>query len=79
MREVTVDCDVCGTRQTLEKGKEVLIEQGNNKFHVMDTCPKCLDDLLQNAESVNDTDGYRQQAAALIKLKSGDIPQRRAS
>jgi hypothetical protein len=81
MRDVTVDCDRCGARLSLEKAKEVLVKQGENAYHVLDVCPTCLDDLLQSAESVNDTNGYRQQAAALITPAAGaDLaPQRRAS
>jgi hypothetical protein len=81
MRDVTVDCDRCGTRLSLAEAKEVLIKQAENAYHAMDVCRTCLDDLLRAAESVNDTDGYRQQAAALITPSSGaDLaPQRRAS
>ena len=61
----------------LEQAKEVLVTQGNNRYHLMDTCASCLDDMLQNATSVNDTDGYRQKAAAMITPKSGEIPARR--
>jgi hypothetical protein len=70
MREVTIACDECGTRLPLEQGKEVLIEESANKYFLQDLCPKCLDAKLQAAGSVNDTDGYRQQAAALINLKA---------
>jgi hypothetical protein len=66
MREVTVDCDSCGARMPIERAKEALISEGNNKFHLIDLCPTCLDKQMQNASAVNDTDGYRQQAAALI-------------
>ncbi|MEX2393477.1 MAG: hypothetical protein WD826_03245 [Actinomycetota bacterium] len=79
MRQVTVDCDVCGMRMLLEQGKEVLITQGNNKFHLLDLCARCLDDLLRDAATVNDANGFRQQAAAMITLRSGEIPQRRVA
>lgn len=70
MRQVTIDCNMCGTRLPLEQAKEALIEEGPNTYHLMDLCPKCLDSQLQGATSVNDTDGYRQQAAALINRKA---------
>lgn len=81
MREVTVDCDMCGTRLALDRAKEALVRQGENTYHVVDVCPTCLDQLLQSAEAVNDTDGYRQQAAALITPAGGadPVPVRRAS
>jgi hypothetical protein len=50
----------------IQQGKEALIKQGDNDFLLVDLCAKCLDTKLQNASSVNDTDGYRQQAAVLI-------------
>jgi hypothetical protein len=40
----------------------------------MDLCPECLDTQLKAAESVNDTSGYRQKAAALIKLPGAATP-----
>ena len=79
MRQVTLDCDVCGTRLSLEQAKEVLVKQGNNAYHLLDLCARCLDEHLKNAESVNDTEGFRQQAAALITLRDGAVPQRRAA
>jgi hypothetical protein len=42
----------------------------------MDLCMACLDSQLQAAESVNDTSGYRQNAAALIKLPGLAVPSR---
>jgi len=77
VRKVTLDCDVCGTRLDMSKAKEALIETGNNSYHLMDLCPKCLGDQLKRAESVNDTGGFRQQAAALISLPAGEpLPSR---
>lgn len=78
-REITIDCDQCGTRLPLERAKEAMVAQGENVYHLLDVCPECLDTLLQRAESVNDTDGFRQQAAALIRLPQGaDLPERKA-
>ena len=66
-RNVTITCGDCGVLMPLERGKEALIkQQGNNSFLLIDLCAKCLDTRLQNAASVNDTDGFRQQAAVLI-------------
>lgn len=81
MREVTVDCDMCGTRLSLQQAKEALVKQAENSYHVVDLCAHCLDDLLQKADAVNDTDGYRQQAAALITPTEGAdvLPAPRAS
>lgn len=79
MRNITIDCAVCGTRLPLEQGKEALLKQGENDYHLMDLCAKCLDEQLKNADAVNDTDGFRQQAAALITPKAGQLPQRSAS
>jgi hypothetical protein len=74
---VTIDCDACGTRLPMEKAKEALIQTGNNSYHLVDLCPSCLDDQLKKAQSVNDTVGYRQQAAALISLRAGEpLPSR---
>lgn len=79
-REISIDCDVCGTRLPLERAKEAMIAEGENVYHLLDLCAACLDDLLKRAESVNDTNGYRQQAAALIRLPQGaEPPQRQAS
>jgi hypothetical protein len=78
-REITIDCDSCGTRLPLERAKEALIAEGDNVFHLVDLCTECLDTLLQRAESVNDTDGFRQQAAALIRLPRGtELPRQKA-
>lgn len=70
MREVTIDCDLCGTRLPIEQAKEALIEETANRYHLVDLCPKCLDTQLRAADSVNDAEGYRQRAAALIHLKA---------
>jgi hypothetical protein len=51
-----------------------MFETGANAYHVMDLCPSCLDSQLKNAESVNDTTGFRQTAAALIRLPGGKVP-----
>lgn len=74
MRKITIDCDLCGIRIPLEQGKEALFETGQNAYHVLDLCAKCLDDHLKAAESVNDTPGYRQRAAALIRLPGNVAP-----
>ena len=74
MRKITVNCDVCGTGVTLEQAKEAMFETGNNSYHLMDLCKTCLDSQLQAAESVNDTSGYRQRAAALIRLPGAKVP-----
>ena len=76
MRKITIDCDECGTRIPLEQGKEALFEIGKNSYHLVDLCAKCLDAHLQEAESVNDTPGYRQRAGALIRLPGSTLPQR---
>ena len=76
MRKITIDCDLCGTRVELERGKEALFETANNAYHLMDLCSSCLDAQLQAANSVNDTSGYRQKAAALIKLPGSSVPSR---
>jgi len=78
-RNISIDCDLCGTSVPLEQGKEVLIKQGENDFHLMDLCVNCLDDQLKSAESVNDAKGFRQQAAAMITPKEGSGPQHRAA
>jgi hypothetical protein len=75
MRTVTVDCELCGERVSLERSKEALFEVGTNAYHVMDLCPACLDTQLGPAESVNDTAGYRKQAAALIRLPGRALPE----
>lgn len=75
MRKITVDCTLCGDRVPLEHAKEVLFETGQNSYHVMDLCRTCLDAQLQAAESVNDTSGYRQTAAAMIRLPGPSLPE----
>jgi hypothetical protein len=75
-RKITVDCGLCGTRMSLEHAKEALFEIGSNSYHAMDLCMTCLDSQLQAAESVNDTSGYRQNAAALIRLPGSAVPAR---
>jgi hypothetical protein len=70
MRNVSITCTECGTQLPIEQGKEALIKQGDNDYLLIDLCAKCLDTKLQNASSVNDTDGYRQQAAVLITPKT---------
>ena len=79
MRKVTIDCGICGERLLLEHGKEVMFQTGSNAYHLMDLCPKCLDAQLKAADSVNDTSGYRQTAAALIKLPGGVAPSATAA
>lgn len=74
MREITVDCRLCGERVSLDRAKEALFQTENNRYHVMDLCSSCLDGQLKRAESVNDTAGYRKQAAALIRLPNNEIP-----
>jgi hypothetical protein len=75
VRKITVDCELCRQRVPLEHAKEALFETGNNAYHLLDLCPRCLDTQLQAAESVNDTSGYRQNAAALIRLPNGRVPE----
>lgn len=75
MRKITVDCNLCGGRVPIEQAKEALFETGQNTYHLMDLCRTCLDAQLRAAESVNDTSGYRQTAAALIRLPGASIPQ----
>jgi hypothetical protein len=75
-RKTTVDCNVCGDRVALEHAKEAMFETGQNSYHLMDLCPSCLDAQLKAAESVNDTSGYRQRAAALIRLPGTVLPER---
>ena len=74
MRKITVDCQLCRQRVLLEHAKEALFVTGKNAYHLLDLCPRCLDTQLQAAESVNDTSGYRQKAAALIRLPDGALP-----
>ncbi len=69
-----MDCQVCHERIALEHAKEALFETGQNSYHVLDLCPRCLDTQLQAAESVNDTSGYRQRAAVLLRLPGGAVP-----
>lgn len=79
MRQVTVDCDICGTELPLEQAKEALVKRGDNEYKVIDLCAPCLDTLLKQADSVNDTEGYRQRAAALLALPQNSMPQHRAA
>lgn len=74
MRKVTLDCNICNKRIAIERGKEVLFETGQNAYHLMDVCPECLDGVLKRAESINDTGGWRQRAAALVKLPANEVP-----
>lgn len=73
-RKITIDCELCGTRIEVDRAKEVLFEIGDNSYHVMDLCPNCLDVQLKRAESVNDTRGMRQRAAALVRLPGREVP-----
>lgn len=75
MRKVTVDCDMCGKRIPIERGKEVMFETGQNAYHLKDLCPECLDGVLGRAESINDTGGFRQRVAALVKLPANEVPE----
>lgn len=79
MRKVTVDCDICGTEMSIEQAKEAFIKRAENEYKVIDLCAQCLDTLLKQADSVNDTEGYRQRAAALIALPEGAMPEHRAA
>jgi hypothetical protein len=77
MRSVTISCASCRTDVPLEQAKEAMFETGNNEYHLVDLCARCLDDQLQASESTNDTQGYRQTAAVLLKLPDGaQIPGR---
>ena len=67
---------MCGTRVALERAKEAFFETGNNAYHLMDLCPSCLDAQLKAAESVNDTTGFRQTAAVLLRLPGNSVPQK---
>lgn len=74
MRKVTIECQLCGRKIPLERGKEILFETGLNAYHLMDVCPECLDPVLRQAESINDTGGFRQRAAALVRLPNNEVP-----
>jgi hypothetical protein len=74
MRKITVNCDVCRESVVLEHAKEALFETGRNTYTLLDLCPRCLDGQLSEAESINDTRGYRQRAAVLLKLPGSSVP-----
>lgn len=74
MRVITIECDLCGEELELQRAKEVLFETGNNHYRLMDLCTGCLNTQLARAESVNDTPGKRQHAAALIRLPGREVP-----
>jgi hypothetical protein len=74
-RKITVDCELCGSRVALEHAKEAFFVTGNNAYHLMDLCPECLDVQLKTAQSVNDTTGFRQTAAVLLRLPDNTIPK----
>jgi hypothetical protein len=74
-----LNCDVCGASVALERSKEALIRTANNSFHLYDLCSACLDTELKRAATVNDTEGFRHKAAALITPKDGQLPQRKTS
>ena len=74
-RKITVDCEVCESRVPIEHAKEAMFEVGKNAYHLMDLCPECLGRQLQAAESVNDTGGYRQKVAVLIRLPGSSLPE----
>lgn len=76
MRQITVNCEVCGQGVELDRSKEALFQTGNNHYHLMDMCAGCLDDQLKAAESVNDTSGWRKRSAVLIRLPDGAVPGR---
>lgn len=71
MRKITIDCESCGKRIPIEQGKEALIAEGQNSYHLIDLCATCLDDRLKSADSVNDTEGFRQQKAVLLSQHHG--------
>lgn len=75
MRKITVDCELCGERVSLERAKEALFETGVNAYHLMDLCTNCLDDQLKRASSVNDTPGFHQKVAAIIALPDREVPR----
>jgi hypothetical protein len=79
MRKITVDCELCGERMTLERAKEAFFQTGTNAYHLRDLCPRCLDEQLKRAESINDTSGFRQTAAVLMKLPGHEVPDARAA
>lgn len=72
MREVEVRCDDCGTWLPLDQMKEIVVMEGTeNAGRLMDACPTCLDTRLQQADTVEDTPGFRQRVAALLRVKRG--------
>lgn len=75
MRRATITCDLCGTNTPLERAKEALFQRNRNEAHLMDLCSECLDAQLQVAETVNDTQGYRQRVAALVRLPDDQVPE----
>lgn len=77
MRQITVDCDLCGERIPLDRGKEALFQTGQNAYHLMDLCSGCLDVQLEQAETANDTRGYKKNAAVLLRLPDGQEPPKR--
>jgi hypothetical protein len=74
-RKISVDCGLCGKRVPLEQAKEALFQTANNAYHLMDLCTSCLDTQLKAAQSVNDTTGFRQTAAVLLKLPNNGVPR----
>ena len=74
MRKVSINCDACGSRIPLERAKEALIEEGRNDYFLLDLCAQCLDGHLQDAATVNDTQGFRQTAAVLIRPSASSTP-----
>ena len=67
MAEETFSCDRCGRDWPKRQLKEVFYEEGDDKKRVrQEMCPKCLDEVMNEAAKVRGVGGEEKRTAAHV-------------
>ena len=69
MTEETFTCDRCGQTFPKRQMKEAFRQDGNDRER-MELCPTCLDEVMNEADSVQGIAGEEKRAA--VRVDSGE-------
>ena len=71
MAEETFTCDRCGNTFPARQMKEAFRQEGSERIR-MELCPTCLDEVMNESESVRGIAGEEKRAAVQLDSGSGD-------
>ena len=76
MAEDTFTCDRCGQSFPARQMKEAFRQEGSERVR-MELCPTCLDEVMNESDSVRGIAGEEKRAA--VQLDSGSESEARTS